>query len=148
MRDLGMEVGDHATDLLASLRRIDGVKGQTSPRDRAEVFLEICQRYEVSVVGSGLPARVGHRKQCDLIPAGPHQFHGFKEIDFSPAEPEVVFVAIQNSHDFLLGMTPCIPSLPRVSRKSVANVARFRPALKYSLMWFRAACRMGSNDEP
>ena len=59
MRDLGTEVSDHATDLLSGLGGINSVKGQTSLRDRAPI-LEIRERYEVSVIGGGLAARIFH----------------------------------------------------------------------------------------
>src|SRR5438034_1975205 len=81
---------------VASLKSKPGIAGACC---ESIGLLEVRERHEVVIVGGGLPARIRHREQCDLVSTRAHQLDGFKQIRFGSAEPEVVLVAVQDFHD-------------------------------------------------
>lgn len=67
-------------------------------------LFEISEGNKVAVVWRLRTAIIGHGKQGRFVAPRPHHFHGFKQVCFGPAEPEVVFVAVQDSHENFLGL--------------------------------------------
>ena len=98
VRDIWAKVGDHLPDFAARLGGVDCVKRQSRLGYDRPMRLEICVRHKVVIVISSLAARIGHRKQSYLMTPPPHQFHGFEQVSFGPAKPEVVLVAVENPH--------------------------------------------------
>ena len=96
--DVRLKLTNYSCDSLASLDRIDRVQSESRLRNNGARLLEISKRYEVLIVIRSRASRVRHGEQCDLVSSRPHRFHGVKQICFCAAKPEVVLVAVENSH--------------------------------------------------
>lgn len=120
VRDVRTKIRDNFSDLSSGCGRIDGMHTQTYAASHGLVPLEIDVWNKMTVVGGGWPALVGHGEQRDFVPPRAHQFHAFKQVGFGPAEPEVVLVAVQNSHGslFLVARVPTDQFRRRVSENT------------------------------
>jgi hypothetical protein len=101
MGNVRVEFRDHLANFFSGLGRIDGVQSQARLRGQVLTALEVGVGNKMVVVGRGLSTLVGHGEQRDFVSPRAHQFHGLKQVGFGPAEPEVVLVAIQDSHGSL-----------------------------------------------
>ena len=93
VRHIGLEFRDHRLNPPPRLKRVDCLPGQPHLLQPSILFLEISVWHEVPIVGSGLPARIGHRKQRHFMPMGAQQFHSFEQVNLGATEGEVVLVA-------------------------------------------------------
>lgn len=124
VRNVRSEVFNHVCDLLAGFGRVNGMECQTGLGGQTAALLEIRKRNEVAVISGCWSAFIRHREQCDLVSSSPHEFDGFKQVCFGPAEAEVVLVAVQDSHEQLLS---CPLPLRRAGENRPPKVPDFAP---------------------
>src|SRR6185437_1078665 len=99
VRDIGAEVLYQCSKFASGLKGINGVRSEAGTANKALCALEIPPRYKITIVRSGIASRVGHREQRGFMSSLPHHVHGRKEVSLSAAEGEVIFVAVQDSHE-------------------------------------------------
>src|ERR1039457_6582773 len=100
--DIGTEAGNHIAEAVPGLPRIERVSGQLDLRKRAaRGVLEIPARNEMPVVSRGLATRIGHGEKGCFMAVSSYQIHDLEQVDFGAAEREIIFVAIENSHEGL-----------------------------------------------
>ena len=102
VRNVRPELFNHLRDPFPRVGRVNGMECQAGLGGETAALLEIREGNEVAVVSRHRSAFIRHREQCGLVSSRPHQFHGFKQVYFRPAEAEVVLVAVQDSHKQLL----------------------------------------------
>ena len=98
MRDVRPEGFDHVTHFSAVRRGVDCTPGNPYFRDESGRRLEIFNGREMLVKSRRAPSGVGHGKQRDLVAAFAHPIHRVEQIRLGAAEPEVIFVAVKDSH--------------------------------------------------
>ena len=108
MGNVGLELVNHPPNALACFRGIDRVQCEAAFSCEAGALFEIGKRNKVPVEWRRRATIIGHGKQGGLVAARPHYLHGFKQVCFGPAEPEVVLVAVQDAHENFLVLVSCL----------------------------------------
>src|SRR5208282_2382408 len=95
VRYIGTKRSDELAQSPSGFGGIDGMGcefGTRRPSMGGAFEVDVWQK--ILVIGCGLATRIGHGKKRDLVSLSFHQFHEFKQVNFSAAEGKVVFIAV------------------------------------------------------